>query len=65
MAPSSGTIAKVQIYAGGSLLCTATSAPYSCVWQVPAAPNKSYTIQAKAYDTANNVGTGSISVTVK
>lgn len=57
-------VAKIEIYQGNTLICTDTSLPYSCSWQVPNAPNKTYTLTAKAYDPSGNIGTSS-SVTVK
>jgi Bacterial Ig domain/Divergent InlB B-repeat domain len=48
-------VVKVEFYVNGSLQCSDTASPYTCVWRVPAA-NKSYVLQAKAYDAAGNVG---------
>jgi Bacterial Ig domain len=48
---------KVEFYVGGSQTCTSAVAPYNCNWKVPAAANKSYTLQTKAYDAAGNIGT--------
>ena len=49
---------------GGSYNCAAeTVAPYQCAWPVPAKPNDTYTITARAYDAAGNTpGTHSIQV---
>jgi Bacterial Ig domain len=49
-------VTKVEFYVNGSLQCTATVAPYTCAWRVPAASGKSYVVQAKAYDPTGNVG---------
>jgi hypothetical protein len=49
-------VVKVEFYVNGSLQCSDTASPYTCSWRVPAA-NKSYVLQAKAYDAAGNVGT--------
>lgn len=47
-ADSDGTVAKVEFYAGDTLLATDTSAPYGGSWgNVPAG---TYTVAAKAYD---------------
>jgi hypothetical protein len=43
-----GTIAKVEFYNGGTLLGTATSAPYTYAWTAVGAG--SYPVAAKAYD---------------
>ena len=50
-------VTKVDFYVNNSLTCTDTAAPYYCTWSVPAPPNKSYQLQAKAYDAKGNVGT--------
>jgi hypothetical protein len=51
-------VVKVEFYVNGSLQCSATTSPYTCAWRVPAA-NKSYVLQAKAYDATGNVGASS------
>jgi chitinase len=57
-----GSVSKVEFYNGGSLLSTATSAPYSYTWSNVGAGN--YTITAKATDNAGAVTT-SAAVTVQ
>jgi len=49
-------VAKVEFYVGSSLVCSVPTAPFVCPWRVPAAPNKTYVLEARAYDAANNVG---------
>ena len=49
-------IAHVDFLVNGSVKCSDTGAPYSCSWKMPAAPGKTYQLQAKAYDTAGQVG---------
>lgn len=63
-ASSSAGIARVDFYADTTLLGTATSAPYSQIWDTTAYANGVHTLTAKAYDPANNVGTATISVRV-
>lgn len=58
-------IGKVEFYVNNSLKCTDTASAYSCNWFVPAKPRVSYNLQAKAYDTAGNISTSSITVTSK
>lgn len=58
-------VSKVEFYVAGSIVCTDTAAPYSCVWRVPKPPRVTYSIQAKAYDTSNNSAQHSISITSK
>ena len=53
-------VARVQFYVNNSLKCTDNSYPDSCIWSVPSGKNKVYGLQAKAYDTANNIGASSI-----
>jgi len=58
-------VSNVELYANGMLLSAANSAPYSYSWNTTAVANGSYTLLAKAYDAAGNVGqSSSISVTV-
>lgn len=58
-------VTKVEFYVNGTLTCVDTTVPTSsCAWSVTGKPNATYSLQAKAYDTAGNVGTSSI-VTVK
>lgn len=58
-------VTKVEIYIGATLLCTDTTAPYSCNWKVPAAKNRSYSINTKAYDAAGNIGSATVIVKTK
>ena len=51
-------VVKVEFYVNGSLQCSDTASPYTCAWRIPAA-NKSYVLQAVAYDAAGNVGASS------
>jgi hypothetical protein len=47
---------------GGKRKCSDTTAPYICSWRVPRSPD-TYTIQASAYDSANNNSITQITVT--
>jgi hypothetical protein len=51
---------KCGSYVGSTLTCTATAAPYTCTWNVPAPPNRTYSLQAKAYDGMGNTGSSSV-----
>jgi hypothetical protein len=53
-------VVKVLFYVNGTLNCTVTTSPYTCAWKVPASPNKVYSLQAKAYDAAGNIGSSAI-----
>jgi uncharacterized protein YjbI with pentapeptide repeats len=59
---SDGTVVKVEFYVGSTLLCTDTSAPYSCFWSPPS--RGTFTLTARAYDDAGAV-TISAPVTVR
>jgi hypothetical protein len=51
------SVAKVEFYADQTLLGTDTSAPYSLSWNPASVPDGVHTLTAKAYDTADQVGT--------
>lgn len=55
-------VTHVDFLVNGALQCTDTSAPYSCNWRVPAAPNKTYQLQARAFDQAGNSASATVSV---
>jgi hypothetical protein len=58
-------ITKVEFYVNGTLTCTATKSPYSCVWKVPGSKGAAYTLLAKAYDVTGNTATSTVTVTAK
>jgi hypothetical protein len=59
-------VKTVEFYVNGSLKCTASAAPYQCVWRVPRKRGQTYSLQTKAYDAAGNIGVSSrVSVTSK
>ena len=58
-------VTRVDFLVNGALQCSDTTAPYSCTWRVPGAMNKTYQLQARAFDQAGNVGTASIQVTAR
>jgi chitinase len=51
---------KVEFYVNGQLACSDITGPYTCAWKVPAAPGRTYRLQAKAYDAQGNVGSSSV-----
>ena len=58
-------VTKVEFYLNGALKATDTASPYSYAWDTRTAANGSYTLTAKAYDAAGNVGqAGNVVVTV-
>ena len=58
-------VSKVEFYANGSLLSASNVVPYSCNWNTASVANGNYTLLAKAYDSAGNVGqSGAVTVTV-
>jgi glucose/arabinose dehydrogenase len=56
-------VTRVEFYVNGSLQCTDTSASYTCSWRVPNPPNRTYQIQARAFDQAGNSGVATVQVT--
>jgi hypothetical protein len=56
-------VARVEFLVNGALQCSDVSAPYSCNWKVPNPPNRTYQIQARAFDGAGNSATAAIQVT--
>jgi thermitase len=58
-------VVKVDLYVDGVFFVSDASSPYSFAWDTSALPNGSHTLEAIAYDAANNSGTTSpIAVTV-
>lgn len=55
-------VARVEFFVNGSLQCTDTAVPYSCVWRVPNPMNRTHQIQARAFDAAGNNATATIQV---
>ena len=53
-------VTKVEFFLDGALQSTDTSSPYAWSWNTLAAANGAHTLQAKAYDAANNIGSSSI-----
>ncbi len=58
-------VTRVEFLVNGALQCTDTTAPYSCVWRVPGAMNKTYQLQARAFDQAGNSATAGVQVTAR
>lgn len=58
-------VTRVDFLVNGALQCSDTTAPYSCTWRVPNPMNKTYQLQARAFDLAGNVGTATIQVTAR
>ncbi len=48
-------VTRVEFYVNGSLVCSASASPYTCQWKTPAKAG-TFSIAAKAYDAAGNVG---------
>ncbi|KAA0890514.1 Ig-like domain-containing protein [Oryzomonas rubra] len=58
-------VTKVEFYVNGVLKATDTATPYVYSWNTAGLASGNYTLQAKAYDAAGNVGqSGVVSVTV-
>ena len=64
--PADNPVSRVDFVVGSSVVCSASTSPYSCNWQVPAKANTSYQIHANAYDTTGQVGVSSnVTITAK
>lgn len=55
-ATASTPVTRLECYANGQLIGTNAGASAMFTWTTAALPNGTYTLQAKAYDTAGNVG---------
>jgi regulation of enolase protein 1 (concanavalin A-like superfamily) len=61
---SDGSVARVDFYAGGTLIASDTTVPYATTWNN--VPVGSYTLTANAFDNAGAVGSSTaISITVQ
>ncbi|HEU4931641.1 MAG TPA: PQQ-dependent sugar dehydrogenase [Pyrinomonadaceae bacterium] len=58
-------VTRVDFLINGTLQCSDTTAPYSCAWRVPGAMNKTYQLQARAFDLAGNSSTATNTVTAR
>jgi hypothetical protein len=58
-------VASVAFSVGGRLICTDTTAPYTCSWAVPKKGNVKYTLLAVAKDTATRTASHTITVTAR
>jgi len=57
-------VSRIEVYIDGNLVNTVYASPYSYAWDTTSAANGSHSVVVKAYDSANNVGQASVSVTV-
>jgi chitinase len=57
-------VSKVEFYVNGALQATDTASPYSFSWNTASVVNGVYSVIAKAYDSAGNIGTSNITTTV-
>jgi hypothetical protein len=55
-------VSRVEFLVNGAVQCTDTTAPYSCGWRVPAAMNKAFQLQARAFDAAGNTASATVQV---
>jgi hypothetical protein len=56
-------VSRVEFYVNGALICTDTSASYTCTFNTGKDKGDVYTITVKAYDPSDNVSTTSVEVT--
>jgi len=58
-------VSRVEFFAGGTLLGSDTTSPYSFDWNTSGVANGGYSLTTRAYDAAGNVGSSAeVSVTV-
>jgi subtilisin family serine protease len=58
-------VSSVEFYVDGAWKCTDTTASsYTCPWDTTTAANGTHTLTTKAYDSWDNMGTSTVSVTV-
>jgi hypothetical protein len=57
-------VTKIELDVDGVAVATASSSPYSFLWNSASKANGSHTLTVKAYDAANNVGSASVGVSV-
>jgi len=62
--PATSRVGRVDFLVGADVVCSDTSAPFSCEWRVPKGVNRSYVIQSKAYDANGQLAAASNTVTV-
>src|SRR5438445_5793688 len=59
-------VTRIELYFNGTLVGTGASSPAAFSWNTTAYANGTYTLQARAYDAAGNVGTSvAVNVTVQ
>jgi len=49
------SIKKVSFFVQGKQICSISSYPYVCLWNVPNFAHTKYVVEAKAYDKSDNV----------
>jgi subtilisin family serine protease len=57
-------VTSVRFYVNNTVICTDTTAPYSCSWRMPLFASPSYQIVARAFDARGNVAT-SVTSTIR
>lgn len=55
-------VTEVDFLVNGTVVCSDTTAPYTCFWVVPSQAGITYTITAQAYDGAGNAASNSVQV---
>jgi thermitase len=58
-------VTRTELFINGSLFGSSTTASASFSWDTTAFADGTYSLEARAYDAANNIGTRTISVTVR
>lgn len=55
-----GIVDHVTLFVDGQQICADGTAPYSCLWRVPAPKKRRYQLQAEAVDPAGNRGSSAV-----
>lgn len=57
---AASSVTKVELYLDGALKTTLTTSPYTYSWSTTGVALGAHTLQTKAYDTFNNIGTSTV-----
>ena len=62
MADTTKPVITITSPANGALICTDTTASYSCAYKLGGAKGATYRIEARAYDSSNNMSSSVITI---
>lgn len=64
-ATDESSVTRVDFYVDGSLASSSSTSPYGFTWDTTQLANGNHTIEARAFDPSNNMGTASVTVNVQ